>query len=89
MSTLCQLLGWILNLYGRSFISECMLHPLLFLFLLQLIRLFVKLHILPKLLIQHMQLLLCSIFCFRVIFMSHRHFIARVSKVAFIINGPA
>ena len=47
MSTLCQLLGWILNLYGRSLIRECMLHPLLFLFLLQLILLSVQLHVLP------------------------------------------
>lgn len=66
-----------------------MLHPLLFLFLLQVIRLFVQLHVLPELLLQHMQLLLCSIFCLRAIFMSTCHFIVRVSKVAFIINWPA
>jgi len=39
MFALCQLLGWILNLYWQSFIHECMLLPLLFMFLLQLIRL--------------------------------------------------
>ena len=89
MSALCQLLGWILNLYGCSFICECMLCPLLFLFLLQLIRLSMQLHVLLELLLQHMQLLLCSMFCLRVIFMSCCHFIARVSKVPLIINGPA
>ena len=69
MFALCQLLGWILNLYWRSFIHECMLHPLLFLLLLQFIRLSVQLHVLLELLLQHMQLLLCSIFCLHVIFM--------------------
>ena len=37
MSASYQLLGWISNLYGRSFIRECMLCPPLFLFLLKLI----------------------------------------------------
>ena len=89
MSTMCQLLGWIFNLYGRSFIRECMLCPLLFMFLLQLIHLSMQLHVLPELLLQHFQLLLYSILCLHMIFMSHCHFIAGVSKVAFIINGPA
>ena len=40
------------------------------------------------LLIQHMKLL-CSILCLRMIFMSHRHLIAWVSKVSFIISGSA
>ena len=40
-----------------------------------------------ELLLQHMQLLLCSILCLCVIFLSRRHLIAWVSKVAFIING--
>jgi len=46
--------GWILNVYGHSFTRECMLRPLLFLFLLQLIRMFVQLHVLPELLLQQM-----------------------------------
>ncbi len=65
------------------------MRPLLFLFLLQLIGLSVQLHVLPELLLQHMKLLLCSIFCLRTIFMLHCHFIAWVSKVAFIITGYA
>ena len=88
MSTLCQLLGWILNLYERSFIREFMLHQLLFMFLLQLIHLSMKLHVLPKLLLQHVWVLLCYIFYLHVIFMSWCHSIVGVSKVAFIINGP-
>ena len=47
MFSLCPVLGWILNLYWHSFICECMLHPLLFLIILQLICLPVKLHVLP------------------------------------------
>ena len=47
MSTSCQLLRWIFNLYERSFIRECMLHPLLFLLLLQLIIFSMQLHVLP------------------------------------------
>lgn len=88
MYALCQLLGWILNLYGHSFIRECMWHPLLFVILLQLICLSVQCHVLLELLLQHMQLLLCSIFYLHAIFLSRRHFIAGVSKVDFIINRP-
>jgi len=89
MSTLCQLLGWIYNLYGRSFICLCMLRPLLYLFLLQLILLSMPLMLFLELLLEHMQLLLYSILCLLVLFMSHRHLIARVSKVAFTISGFA
>jgi len=42
-----QLLGWVFNLYGHNFICECMLHPLLFLFLLELIHLSMQIHVLP------------------------------------------
>ena len=42
-----------------------------------------------ELLLQHMQLIFCSIFYLRAIFVSCHHFIAGVSKVSFIINGTA
>lgn len=67
MSTSCQLVGWIYNLYGRSFIRECMLCSLLFLFLLQLIHLSMHLMFFLELLLQRMQLLLCSILYLRAI----------------------
>lgn len=47
LSIPCQILGWIFSLYGCSFICECMLHPMLFLFLLQLTCLHVQHHVLP------------------------------------------
>lgn len=77
ISALCQLLGWIYNLYECSFICECMLCPLLYLFLLQLILSLLK----------HIQLLLCFVLCLQMIFMLRCHLIARVSKVAFIASG--
>ena len=78
--SLCQMLGWIFNLYGHSFIHECMLRPLLFLcsFMFSL-----------ELLLQHMKIILCSILYLCVIFMLCHHLIAWVSKVAFIINGSS
>jgi len=42
-----------------------------------------------ELLLQHMQLLLCSILCLRMIFMSRRRLITWVSKVAFMISGSS
>jgi len=48
MFALCQMLGWIFNLYECSFIRECMLHPVFSMFLLQLIRMLVQLHVLPR-----------------------------------------
>ena len=48
MSALCQLLGWIFNLYGHSLICGCMLCLLLYLFLLEL-------------LLEHMAILLYSV----------------------------
>jgi len=89
LSTLCQPLGWIYNFYGRSFIHECMLHSLLYLFLLQLILSSMQLFFFLELFLQHMQLLLCSILYLCAIFMLHHHLIAWVSKVSFITSGSA
>ena len=89
LSTPCQQLRWIYNLYGCSFIHEFMLCPLLYRFMLQLILSSMQLLFFLDLLLQRMQLFLYSIICLRVISMSHRHFIARVSDVAFITSGSA
>ncbi len=85
----CQLLGWIYNLYEHNFIHECMLRPLLYMFLLQLILSSMQLLFFLELQLQHMQLLLCSILYLRVIFLSHPHLISWVSKVSFITSGSS
>ena len=87
MSSLCQLLGWIFNLYGCSFIRECMLRPLLYLLWMQLILLSIQLLFFLEFPLQYMQLLLYFSLCLCAIFMSHRHLIALVSNVSFITSG--
>ena len=89
LSSLCQLSGWIYNLYGHSFILLCMLHSLLYMFLQQLILLSVQLLFFLEFLLQYMQLLICSILYLHAIFMSRRHLISSVPKVSFITSGYA
>lgn len=83
----CQLLGWIYNLCECNFIYLCILHPLLYLFLPQLILSSMQLLFFLDLLLQHMQLLLCSILYLHGIFMSRHHLIASISKVSFTTSG--
>jgi len=85
VSAPCQLLRWIYNSYGRNFIHECMLCPLVYLFLMQIIISSMQLLILFELLL----LLLYSFLCSRMIFLSCRQLIASFSKVAFIKSGSS
>ena len=66
-----------------------MLCWLLFLFLLQIFHLLCSFMFFLELLLQHMQLLLCSILCLRMIFISRCHLVVQVSKLSFIVTGSS
>lgn len=68
---------------------EYMLCPLVYLFLMQHILLSMQFMFFLDLFLEHMQLLLCSIFYLRVIFTSHHHLITSFSKVSFTIGGSS
>lgn len=59
VTALCQLLKWLYNLYGCSFINLCMLRFLSYLFLLCFLLCSVQLLFFSKFLLQLLQLLFC------------------------------
>ena len=83
LSTPCQLLEWIYNLYERNLICACMFHLLLYMFLLQIILSSMQLLFFLEFLLQHMQLILCSFLGLRAVFMSCFHLITSISKADF------
>lgn len=89
LSTPCEVLGWIHNLYEFSFIYLCMVRPLLYLVLLQLILSSMELLFFLEFPHQHIELLLYSILCLHTIFMSHHHLINSISISSFIMSGLA